>query len=86
MRVKLAKWGNSVAVRLPREACERYGFLPGAEATIGFEATHMALVPAEPVISIDALVESAKQAGGLAKYPHEAVNWGPDMGVERIDD
>jgi antitoxin MazE len=85
MRVKIAKWGNSVAVRLPREACERYGLVPGSEADLAFAPTYMALTPAEPPITIETLVSRSRAAGGVGNYPREIVDWGPDVGAERID-
>ncbi len=37
MKVKVAKWGNSLGLRLPRAAVEATGLVPGAEVDVTIE-------------------------------------------------
>ena len=43
MRARLAKWGNSLAVRLPREAAESAGFREGAVVDLSVDGDAIVL-------------------------------------------
>jgi antitoxin MazE len=86
MKVKLAKWGNSLGVRLPKAAVEAAGLAAGSEVDVVVEGGDVRLkrplrIPrytlAELIAEMDRL--------GPANQP-ELVDWGPDVGAEIIDD
>lgn len=45
MRVKLAKWGNSVGLRLPKAAVEAIGLTAGAEVDVSIEGRGLRVSP-----------------------------------------
>lgn len=86
MKVKVAKWGNSLGVRLPKAAAEAAGLLPGSELEVEVEGNTLRLRPAwksskqlyaEMIAEMDRL--------GPENRP-DVVDWGPDVGAEIIDD
>lgn len=86
MKVKLARWGNSLGVRLPKAAVDAAGLAAGAEVDVVVEGGDVRLkqplrIPrytlAELVAEMDRL--------GPENRP-ELVDWGPDVGAEIIDD
>jgi antitoxin MazE len=86
MKVKLAKWGNSAAVRLPKAALEATGLKPGAELKVLIDGHDLVLraVSTAPRITIGEMVAEMKRLGP-ENHP-EIVDWGPDRGAEIIDD
>lgn len=75
MRVKIAKWGNSAAIRLPKAVMEALKLGEGAEldlTTIGGELRAIAVRSDSP--SLDQLVAEMKQLGG-AEYDFGAEDW-----------
>jgi antitoxin component of MazEF toxin-antitoxin module len=43
MKAKIAKWGNSLAVRLPKPLAEDLGLVPGREVDLGREGTRLTI-------------------------------------------
>jgi antitoxin MazE len=43
MKAKIAKWGNSLAVRLPKPLAEDLGLVPGREVDVGREGTRLTI-------------------------------------------
>lgn len=87
MRVQISRWGNSVAVRLPKKVAERYGFVAGREAELELDARGVHLAPAlGPVPSWAEMIAEATARGGPGAAPDDEVDWGADVGAERIDD
>ena len=80
MRVRAAKWGNSVAVRLPKRALDALGLKPGEELEMTVAEGKVELSPARPRISLDWIVSEMARLGPEAAP--ETVDWGPDRGVE----
>jgi antitoxin MazE len=86
MKVKIAKWGNSLGLRLPKAAVEAAGFSPGAEVHIQVEGRELRLtrpVPTKHYRLADLIAEMDRL--GPDNRP-ELVDWGPDVGAEIIDD
>lgn len=88
MRVKVAKWGNSIAVRLPKEVVERFRLKPGSLIDIdadehGFHAAPAtSRIPGVP--SFAEMIAEMKRLG--PENEPQTVEWGPDVGSEIIDD
>ena len=86
MKVKVAKWGNSLAVRLPKAAVEATGLKPGAEVDVAVEGRNLRINQARKIPHYrleDLLAEIDRLGPG---HEPETVDWGPDRGSEIIDD
>jgi antitoxin MazE len=86
MKVKIAKWGNSLGLRLPKAAVEATGLKPGAEVDVTIEGRDLrvrSLLPTKRYRLADLLAEMDRL--GPENEP-ETVDWGPDRGSEIIDD
>ena len=86
MKVQLAKWGNSTAVRLPKSVARELGFEPGTLLDLVVEGREVRLRPMEKTSRelLQEMIAEAKRLG-LENEP-ESVDWGPDRGSEIIDD
>jgi antitoxin MazE len=86
MKTKIAKWGNSLGLRLPKVVAEAAGFSAGAEVDIQVEGKGLRLT--RPVSSkhyrLEDLIREMDRLGP-ANRP-ELIDWGPDVGAEVIDD
>jgi antitoxin MazE len=88
MRVKVAKWGNSLGVRLPKAAVEAAGVVAGSDLDLSFEGGELRLKPQATRKTsrqlLEEMVEEMRRVGP-GNEP-ETVDWGPDRGSEIIDD
>ena len=94
MKSKLARWGNSLAVRLPAEIVRDFGFTEGQSVELTANKPKLeieAAAPEErrfangiPVYALEELVAEAKRVG--VENESGMVDWGPDRGSEIIDD
>jgi len=85
MRVKAAMWGNSLAVRLPKEAVRALAATPGQDLEMTVVAGKLEIIPVQPdIYSLGWMVAEMKRLG--PKNEPETVDWGPDVGSEIIDD
>lgn len=80
MKVQIAKWGNSAAVRLPKTVLDELGVKPGSELDMVVEGRQLRLSPARKVRTIEEVVEEMKRLGG-ADY-----DYGQDLWPDRIED
>lgn len=84
-KVKAARWGNSIAVRLPKRAVEALGVRPGQEIDMEVREGRVELISRRPdPISIQWILAEMDRLGPEAEP--ETVDWGPDVGSEIIDD
>jgi antitoxin MazE len=86
MKVKVAKWGNSLGVRLPKAAADAAGLTAGVELDVTVEGSDLRLKkPARiPYHRLADLVAEMDRLG--PENEPETVQWGPDRGAEIIDD
>jgi antitoxin MazE len=86
MKVQLAKWGNSTAVRLPKAVAQELGLKPGVQVDLVVEGREVRLRPLQksPRELLEEMIAEAKRLG--PEYEPESVDWGPDRGSEIIDD
>lgn len=86
MKVKLAKWGNSLGVRFPKAATNAAGVAAGTELELFVEGGGFRLRP--PTKSsrelLEEMVAEAKRLG--PEFEPETVEWGADRGSEVIVD
>jgi antitoxin MazE len=89
MRVTVAKWGNSLGLRLPKQLVEELGLAPGSQLELAREGTRLVAETSNrrqiPRYRLEDLVAEMKRLGGRDAEP-ETIEWGPDVGSEIIDD
>ena len=93
MQTKIARWGNSLAVRLPAEVVRDLGLSEGQTVELKPNAPNLEIVPRSrgrqfsngtPVYSLSELLADMDRLGPDAVPP--LLDWGPDRGVEIVDD
>lgn len=86
MKVKVAKWGNSLGVRLPKAALEAVGASAGSDLDLMIEPGGFRLRK-KTKTSSELLAEMLAEIDRLGPdCAPETVEWGPDRGAEIIDD
>lgn len=86
MKVKVAKWGNSFGIRLPKAAVEAVGATLGSDLDLTFDKGELRL-KAPRKTSRQLLDEMLAEIDRLGPdCVSETVDWGPDRGTEIIDD
>lgn len=65
MRVQIAKWGNSTALRIPKSIVEELGLKPGQEVELVVEGREARLKPVRPLpcYRIEDLVAEMRRLG-----------------------
>lgn len=85
MKVRAARWGNSVAVRLPRRAVEALGLEAGQDMDMELKGQTLELtVRRRPVVTLDWIVSEIERLGPAGEPA--TVDWGPDRGDEILND
>jgi antitoxin MazE len=84
MQVRIAKWGNSLAVRLPKAIAEDLGLTEGQAVDVAIDKGAVRLKPSSAQVRLSDLIAEAKRLGPAA-HP-EIVRWGEDVGAEIIKD
>jgi len=77
MRTRIAKWGNSLAVRLPKPFMEELGLVEGAEVEITLRDGQLVLSAAGREYALKELVD-----GITAANRHQETDWGRPRGRE----
>jgi len=86
MKVKIARWGNSLGVRLPKRLTEETGLYDGQviELTAAGRGVEMQPVATIRRYSMKEMIAEMDRLGPRNRPKH--VDWGPDIGAEIIDD
>jgi len=79
MQVQIAKWGNSLGLRVPKEVAARIGLKVGARVDLTAEGDRIVISVARPIYTLDELL-----AGMTPEAMHEAFDWGRDVGREVV--
>ncbi len=77
MQTAIAKWGNSLAVRLPRHLAEGANLSVGSPVEIRVEDHSLVIRSTRPRYKLSDLLEQHK-----ASHQHEEADWGQPMGEE----
>ena len=85
MKVKIAKWGNSLAVRLPKRLAEDLNLAPGRTVELEKQGKKLTIEPAAPTIPHYRLEDLLAQIKSGTEAP-PSVEWGPDVGAEILPD
>jgi antitoxin MazE len=79
MHVQVARWGNSLGVRIPRDLARSVGLVEGARVEIAAEGDRIVIAPGRPRYTLKALLQ-----GMTPEAMHAAFDWGPDVGREDV--
>jgi antitoxin MazE len=77
MRTSIAKWGNSLALRLPRKLAEDIGLVEGATVDLRVEGDALVVVPARKKYRLSDLLAEMKPEARQAE-----TEWGAPRGKE----
>lgn len=77
MRASIAKWGNSLALRLPKALAEEARLVEGATVELRVENGGLVVVPARKRYRLAELLAEAKPAAC-----HGETGWGAPRGKE----
>jgi antitoxin MazE len=80
METKIQKWGNSLAVRLPKAFAEQTGIENGSDVQISIEDGKIILAPIKDRTKLlDALLEEIEES-----TVHSEINFGQPVGKELL--
>jgi antitoxin MazE len=79
-KAQVAKWGNSLAVRIPRAVAEQARLQEGDAIVIEALDGHVELRPAEKIPTLEELVAQITK-----ENRREETDWGPDRGKEIVE-
>ncbi len=77
MRARIAKWGNSLGIRIPKALAREVGLDEGASVEVKVSGRNLVLMPARAEYGLDELV-----AGITPKNRHRETDWGAPVGHE----
>lgn len=87
MKTSVAKWGNSLAVRLPKTVSAELELNAGTQLDLVVEKNEIRLRKPQVTTSAQLLAEMIDEAKRLGpEFEPDTVAWGPDVGSEIIDD
>ena len=79
MRASISKWGNSLAVRLPRGIAGTLDLAEGAAVDLTVEEGRIVITPARPSLRLSDMLARFE-----LHHRHDADDGGPDVGAERF--
>jgi antitoxin MazE len=80
MPVRIARWGNSLGVRIPKQIAERIGLREGVPVEVAAEVDRIVITRARPRYLLSELLQ-----GMTPEAMQEAFDWGPDKGREIVE-
>jgi antitoxin MazE len=80
MEAQVARWGNSLGVRIPKQIAERAGLREGARVEIAAEGDRIVITRTRRRYRLAELLQ-----GVTPEAMREAFDWGPDRGREIIE-
>ena len=79
-KASIAKWGNSLAVRIPKAVAEKARIREGDPVEIKAGKGRIELRRAEKIPTLEELVAQI-----TPENRHGEIDWGPDVGKEKIE-
>jgi antitoxin MazE len=80
MHVQVARWGNSLGLRIPKDIANRVGLREGARVDVEAQGDRIIVSPARPRYVLAELLK-----GITPEAMREAFDWGPDKGREIVE-
>jgi len=81
MQARVQKWGNSLAVRIPKPVITETGLGENALVEVSSDGEVITIRRSVRIPTLEELL-----AGITDENKHELVDWGPDVGKERLDE
>ncbi|MFD1624001.1 AbrB/MazE/SpoVT family DNA-binding domain-containing protein [Azospirillum griseum] len=81
MQVQLARWGNSLGLRIPKDIAAQVGLRDGARVDVQADGNRIVITTERPRYALADLL-----AGLTPEAMRDAFDWGPDAGRERVDE
>ena len=78
MNIKVAKWGNSLGVRIPKPIADESQIAEGDEIEITVVGNEIVIKPCSPKYTLDWLLEGMSE-----ENLHGEVDWGEPVGREQ---
>jgi antitoxin MazE len=79
MQVQVARWGNSLGVRIPKDIAGEVGLSEGARVEIAADQDRIVITVARPRYRLDDLL-----VGMTPEAVRDAFEWGADVGREAV--
>jgi len=80
MQVQVARWGNSLGLRIPKDIARRAGLREGARVEIEANGDRIIISPARPRYVLADLLK-----GMTPEATREAFDWRPNKGREIVE-
>lgn len=80
MQVQLARWGNSLGLRIPKDIAARFGLSEGGRVEIEVEGDRIVIRTDRPRYELGDLL-----AGMTPRDLRGVFDWGPDAGREDVE-
>jgi antitoxin MazE len=80
MKARIARWGNSLGVRIPSDIAGRVGLTDGDTVEIEAKGDCIVISPTRPRYKLEELLD-----GMTPKEVRKAFDWGPERGREIVD-
>jgi len=77
---QVARWGNSLGIRIPKDIACRVGLTEGVKVEIEAAGTQVVISVARPRYQLADLL-----VGITPQDMHESFDWGPDAGREAVE-
>lgn len=77
MRAKIQKWGNSLALRVPKAVAESTSLAEGTEVDLSIEAGRLVVSPVKRDLTLDEMLDLVTE-----ENKHGLIDWGPAVGKE----
>lgn len=78
VKATINKWGNALAVRIPKEFCEQLSLHASDEVRITLEEDRIVIEPMDSQYTLENRLKNWK--GG--RYHSPEIDWGPPVGKE----
>ena len=78
MKTTVQKWGNSLAVRIPRPFAEEVHLEENSAIELTVRGGRLVIIPSEPELTLDRLVEQITE-----ENRHDEINTGAAVGKEK---
>ena len=83
--IRVSKWGNNAALRLPKAVLNELGLKQGQRVKLTVKDGRGIIEPVRPKkITLEWIISETERLG--PENAPETVEWGPDVGDEIIDD
>ncbi len=83
MQTEIGQWGNSIALRIPAAMAKEMGLEKGSKASLEMRDGAMVVTPTRKISRkerFERILASAKAIG-----PDTEIDWGADVGNERLE-